>query len=202
MRNISNTWAGAFDGACQPSNPGEMAVGAWLASPDGGQAWQISEYLGRGTSNEAEWTALVRLLEAAAERRAFPLTIIGDSQLVVRQFNREYAVRSGRLSQLAERAWAIARSRKVDVRWVPREQNERADALSAAALNVVVPLRFPPSGLRPIGPALYAAEGTGEYVVDTRRQTCSCPAFQYQKGACKHLIAAFFIEGREMLPAR
>ncbi|MDR3321094.1 MAG: reverse transcriptase-like protein, partial [Synergistaceae bacterium] len=56
---------GYFDGASR-GNPGEAGAGACLVD-DGAVVWECAEYLGVKTNNEAEYTALLRLL---AEVRA------------------------------------------------------------------------------------------------------------------------------------
>lgn len=191
---MSKTWRGAFDGACLPSNPGNMGIGCWLTDPDGGEVWHCSEFLGYGTNNIAEWTALVRLLQSAVERKAFPLKITGDSQLIINQYNGEFAIRNPSFVSLAKRAWSLTKGRKVDILWVPRKQNKRADQLSESALQVIVPVRFPASRLKAVGTSRYIAHGTKDYEVNTTKQTCTCPAFQFNHGPCKHLLTANHIE--------
>ena len=53
------------DGACT-GNPGPMGIGVVLV--DGDQRQEISEYLGMGTNNIAELTAILRALEAVKDR--------------------------------------------------------------------------------------------------------------------------------------
>ncbi len=90
------------------------------------------------TNNVAEYTAAVRALEYLRERGyRGPVEMLGDSQLVVRQFRGEYTVRAAHLLPLFERLQDLARGfERVSFEWVPRELNRRADSLSKEGLHV------------------------------------------------------------------
>lgn len=120
-----------FDGSCVP-NPGAMGIGAVIDGPDGKPLFEISERLeGMGTNNVAEYTALIRALEKALELGMKDLVIRGDSNLVIQQLNGKFRVREPRLRPLLGRVQELAREfHTIDVQWVPRQQNTRADALS------------------------------------------------------------------------
>lgn len=181
-------WQGGFDGAANP-NPGPAAWGAWLDTPLGDPAWSGHGALGHTTNNVAEWQGLLHVLTAAHTFQVRSLQIRGDSQLVIRQFTGEYAVKQPHLHSLADRAHRMARQMTVTVQWVPREQNQRADALSQVDL-AVPPITFDAAALDPLGSGRFVAHGTHDYVVDLTRRTCTCPAFQFRRGLCKHLRAA------------
>lgn len=123
-----------FDGACFP-NPGQMGIGAVIEGESATLA-EISEKLdGHGTNNEAEYTAIIRGLEKAQELGAKDVVIRGDSQLVVQQLLGKFRVREPRLRPLFQRVQELAaKFDTVDIQWVPREENTRADALSTRAL--------------------------------------------------------------------
>jgi len=60
----------------------------------------------------------------------------GDSELVIRQMNGEYQVRAEHLKPYHDWLGQLAKSfRKVGFRWVPREENTIADALSKRAVE-------------------------------------------------------------------
>lgn len=124
-----------FDGACFP-NPGTMGIGAVIDAPDGTVLAEISEKLpGQGTNNVAEYTAIIRGMEKAKEIGVTDLTIRGDSNLVIQQLLGKFRVREPRLRPLLERVTGLAKEFKsIDVKWVPREENKRADALSTKAV--------------------------------------------------------------------
>jgi ribonuclease HI len=123
-----------FDGACR-GNPGPASVGWVLVSGDGIVA-EGGERIGRATNNQAEYAALVRGLEVAADYGFDEVEVRGDSQLIVRQVTGAWDTndpdlreRRVRVRELLERfaEWSISH--------VPREVNERADDLANEALD-------------------------------------------------------------------
>lgn len=134
---LETAWTGWFDGATEPTNPGHRGIGALLISPQG-ERFTISENIGFGTNNEAEYLACIALLEKAVERGAENIIVRGDSMLVINQITGEWGVNSERLDRLATQAKRlISRFRKARISWTPREQNREADALSKQALGVL-----------------------------------------------------------------
>ncbi|HUJ59504.1 MAG TPA: ribonuclease H, partial [Kofleriaceae bacterium] len=63
------------DGACT-GNPGPAGAGVVII--DGNKRTELSEFLGEGTNNIAELTAILRGLERVAERRR-PVIVYSDS---------------------------------------------------------------------------------------------------------------------------
>lgn len=132
---MSDLWKAWFDGATEP-NPGERGIGALLISPDGSERIEISEAIGFGTNNEAEYAALQAVLDYALQRGIDHLAIRGDSQLVIKQVNGEWACKSPNLfGAITAAKRAMRQIPKVQLSWVPREENEEADALSGRALG-------------------------------------------------------------------
>ncbi len=125
---------GYFDGASR-GNPGEAGAGACILDAEGTGVWEHAEYLGKKTNNEAEYTALLRLLEETRKRHIAAIEIRGDSKLVVCQVNREWKINKPHLRTLAERAWTLLDGLNATLSWVPREQNKLADALSNKAID-------------------------------------------------------------------
>ncbi|GAB6280867.1 MAG: hypothetical protein STSR0007_09810 [Thermovirga sp.] len=180
-----------FDGASR-GNPGESAAGACIIDDDGTTAWEDCRALGRGTNNEAEYHALIMLLEEISKRGLKNVTVRGDSRLVVSQVKGEWKVREERLRILADRARSLVRISGATLEWVPREQNILADALSNKALDKgkntkVAP--FPKERLEPVSGGIFVAHGSSDYAVDVPHLSCSCPSFR-SRGKCKHLDAA------------
>jgi ribonuclease HI len=121
------------DGASS-GNPGPSGIGAAIMI--GGRTVQISEHIGVATNNVAEYTALLRGLEEASRLGATELEAYLDSELLVRQINGVYRVKSRGLNPLFMRCKALLGSfRKYSVRHVPREMNELADRLSKQAVK-------------------------------------------------------------------
>jgi ribonuclease HI len=117
-------------------NPGPAAIGVVLAAPDGEVLDELAEPIGVATNNVAEYRALLRGLERAAELGAGEVEIIGDSELVAKQVTGAYKVKHPAMKPLHEQALAgLSRFRGWRIRTVPRAQNARADALVNAALD-------------------------------------------------------------------
>jgi ribonuclease HI len=124
-----------IDGGAR-GNPGVAGAGIVLHC-DGDQLLvEAGYYLGHQTNNVAEYTALLRALEAAKRAGATQLLIYSDSELLVRQINGEYRVRNAALKDLFDDAFGRLRGfEKWEVRHVRREQNSRADELANLAMD-------------------------------------------------------------------
>ncbi|MDO9508981.1 MAG: ribonuclease HI family protein [Thermovirgaceae bacterium] len=187
-----------FDGASR-GNPGESGAGACIINDDGTMAWESCRALGRGTNNEAEYHALIMLLEEISKRGLKRVTVRGDSRLVVLQVNGEWKVREDRLRILADRARALVRESGATLEWVPREQNSMADALSNKALDgeTITKINpFPEERLEHVSDGIFIAHGSSDYAVDISHSSCSCPSFR-SRGKCKHLDAALSFAKKE-----
>lgn len=134
----TKNWRAWFDGAAEPTNPGERGLGALLLGPNGERV-EVSAAIGHGTNNEAEYEALARILEAAIAAGATGLQVFGDSQLVVSQVNGNWKVKSPTLQGYHSRAVHLLHQAKATISWIPREENSAADELSKKALVGVLP---------------------------------------------------------------
>lgn len=123
-------------------NPGPAGIGAVVLDEEGTVVVEISEYIGEQTNNAAEYTALIRALEACKQRfgsalRDMAIEVRMDSELVVRQLTGIYKVKEPALQKkFAE----IAALRLEDVpnivfTHVYRDQNKRADELVNRAID-------------------------------------------------------------------
>jgi ribonuclease HI len=96
----------------------------------------VAEPIGPATNNVAEYRALLRGLERAAQLGATDVEIVGDSELVARQISGAYKVKHPGIRPLYEQAIAaLGRFDRWTIRTVPRADNARADALVNAALD-------------------------------------------------------------------
>ncbi len=130
----STPWRGWFDGSAHP-NPGRCGIGALLLGPNG-ERITVSRAAGYGNSSEAEYLALIALLEAAIAAGARELTLYGDSQVVINDVTGCAARGAKSLAQMRLQAQSlIAELGAVAVRWIPRHKNGQADALSQEALS-------------------------------------------------------------------
>jgi ribonuclease HI len=136
-----------FDGLCgaprpgAPSNPGGVACGGWYIAPHAAlPAAPIAGFAfyavgADATNNVAEYRAAIDALKALAEigwNGAVELR--GDSQLIIRQANGEWACKAQHLRILcAELRADMKQFESCVLIWVPRTQNEIADRLSRKA---------------------------------------------------------------------
>ncbi len=126
-------WRAWFDGSAHP-NPGRCGVGALLTGP-GGERIEISRPAGYGNSSEAEYQALIALLDAAVQAGARGLTVYGDSQVVINDVGAALDGQAPALAELRAKAVAlVAQLEDVTLRWIPRHKNPEADALSQRAV--------------------------------------------------------------------
>jgi ribonuclease HI len=122
------------DGAAR-GNPGPAAC-AFVIERPGQPAVEHTEKLGTATNNVAEYTALIRALERAAELGLRRLAINSDSELMVKQFSGEYSVKNPDLKELYDEARTLARRfDAVTLSHVRRAANRRADELCNAILD-------------------------------------------------------------------
>lgn len=116
-------------------NPGPAAIGVVL-EVEGQQPHRIGETIGEATNNVAEYRALIRGMEEAKRHGVTELECRLDSELVVKQLNREYKVRNNTLAPLFVRVWNAAQGfRSIRFTAVSRAANRTADRLVNDALE-------------------------------------------------------------------
>jgi probable phosphoglycerate mutase len=124
-----------IDGASR-GNPGPAAYAVVVESSDGSKLAGFSGYLGRATNNFAEYQALLAALEYALSKHYLRVHVQTDSELLARQIEGVYKVKSPGLKPLQEHArQMIARLESFSIQHVPREQNYEADQLANQALD-------------------------------------------------------------------
>ncbi|MBN2181849.1 MAG: phosphoribosylglycinamide formyltransferase [Sedimentisphaerales bacterium] len=118
-------------------NPGPAAAAYCIKNPDGSVSEAKAFFLGRATNNVAEYTALVKALEAAHQTGTKQLTVFSDSELLVRQINGQYKVKSELIKPLFQKACDILEQfDQWKIRHVLREKNKDADRLVNKALDL------------------------------------------------------------------
>jgi ribonuclease HI len=131
----ANVYVANIDGAAR-GNPGPASYAVVVRAPDGSTQFRIGKYLGRATNNVAEYYALVGALDYAQSQNISRLAVRSDSELLVRQMQGRYKVKSLDLKPLHERAQKMARAlAHFEIMHVPREQNSEADELANLALD-------------------------------------------------------------------
>jgi ribonuclease HI len=121
------------DGACS-GNPGPAGLGVVLV--DGDRRVEISEYLGVGTNNIAELTAVLRALAEPPVDR--PMVIHTDSQYTIGVVQKGWKAKANQ-ALVAELRAAVAARSNARLEYVPGHAgvilNERADALAREAVH-------------------------------------------------------------------
>lgn len=147
-----------FDGACEPKNPGGVATAGWCIAFRGQELWRDARFVCEGdgaTNNVAEYHALGHALRWCDDnlpmlkaRGINSLIVCGDSKLVIEQTIGRWSCNKEHLARLRERCKRLIESVEragvsVNLQWVPREENVRADALSREAYEKHTLEKFP-----------------------------------------------------------
>jgi ribonuclease HI len=123
------------DGACH-GNPGPMGIGVVIL--DRGQRREVSEYLGEGTNNIAELTAILRALELIAPAdRERPVLVHSDSAYALGLLSKGWKPKKNieLVEQLKREASGFPRLRAIKVAGhAGVSENERCDQLANAAV--------------------------------------------------------------------
>jgi ribonuclease HI len=96
------------------------------------------------TNNVCEYEALVLGLEAARKMNIKNLEVYGDAELIVKQINRQYQAKHPRLRSYRNCAWDLIEFffSSVNVHYIPRAENLKADSLAKAASTFAPPTAF------------------------------------------------------------
>jgi phosphoribosylglycinamide formyltransferase-1 len=125
-----------IDGASR-GNPGPAAAGFILTDPAGKQIQAKSFFLGHATNNVAEYTSIVKALEAIKQLGVKQIIVYSDSELLVKQLNGEYRLKSEQIKPLFRQATdLLSEFENWKVQHIPREKNKEADKLVNQALNL------------------------------------------------------------------
>ena len=124
-----------FTDGCCLGNPGPMGIGVVIYR-DGIRVEELDEYIGNGTNNVAEYTAVIRALEIVHEMGDKSVHLKSDSLLLVKQLNNEYKVKDAKLKPLKERVGDLCHGLEVHFEHIPREKNSEADKLSKEAADI------------------------------------------------------------------
>jgi len=117
-------------------NPGPAAIGVVIINADGDVVYEFGATIGTATNNVAEYRALIRGLEQAAQLGADVVQVRMDSELLVRQMSGVYRIKNPKLMPLAIKARSLINSfDRCDLQHIPRKQNAHADKLANQAMD-------------------------------------------------------------------
>jgi ribonuclease HI len=130
MKLIINT-----DGLSK-GNPGTAAIGATIKDERGKMLATISKRIGITTNNVAEYKALIAALQQAKKMGGTQVEIRADSELMIRQLNGRYKIKSEGLKPLyIEATQLLMKFEIVSLKHIPRELNAQADKLANDAVR-------------------------------------------------------------------
>jgi len=135
QRSASHTIKANIDGGAR-GNPGPSAYGVIVRDAKGEIIAELSDYLGIQTNNYAEYSGLLAALDFAVREKHLSLKVLSDSELLVRQMQGRYKVKSPGLIDLYDRARALVRKLEhFSIDHVLRQYNKEADALVNQVLD-------------------------------------------------------------------
>lgn len=118
-------------------NPGPAGIGVVILDAKKKKLKEIYKYIGEATNNVAEYSALIAGLEEAARIGSDEVTLYMDSELIAKQLNGEYKVKSEDMKPLFEKALEILKAFKsFEVIHIERSKNKEADKLVNKAINL------------------------------------------------------------------
>src|SRR5271168_617912 len=135
QKNVTPAHRANSDGAAR-GNPGPASYGVVIRDGSGELVAKLKKYIGRMTNNVAEYYGLIAAFDYAQSHNIRALRVESDSELMVKQMQGQYKVKSEDLKPLFERAKKMSMGfESFHIDHVYREQNREADALANEALD-------------------------------------------------------------------
>jgi ribonuclease HI len=129
-------WINAHCDGGARGNPGPAGYGAQIVDDSGAVIAELSEFLGFKTNNFAEYSGLLGCLNYAIEHNHPRLRVVSDSELMVKQIQGKYQVKSPDLKPLFEEAKRrIAKLDGFQISHALRAKNKEADRLANEAMD-------------------------------------------------------------------
>ncbi len=120
-------------------NPGPAGIGVVAYDEEKNIVFEISEYIGETTNNQAEYRALLAGIKKAKEIGAEVIDFYLDSELVVKQLNKEYKVKNKDLAPLFVKIYNLSLGfKKITFTHVRRDMNKEADRLANLAMDRLI----------------------------------------------------------------
>lgn len=127
-----------IDGASK-GNPGPSGIGVVICR-DSQTIKNISSFIGNTTNNVAEYTALIYGLQEALMLNAQSIKINTDSQLLYRQINKVYKIKSPNILGLYNQvSHLMSAFKEVSINYISRKENRGADKLANQAIREASP---------------------------------------------------------------
>ena len=118
-------------------NPGPSGSGAVVIDETTGLVLrEISMFIGIATNNVAEYSALkAALVEVRKINPSAKIDVRMDSKLVIEQMSGRWKIKHPDMRALAMDVQSLAAGLDISYKWIPREENHRADALANRAMD-------------------------------------------------------------------
>ena len=130
-------------------NPGPAGYGALIQDQNGAVIAELSEFLGLRTNNYAEYSGLLGCLQYALDHNHRRLKVVSDSELMVKQIQGKYQVKSPDLKPLFEEAKRrIAKLDGFEISHALRHKNKDADRLANEAMDRGMKRPGPPAPVK------------------------------------------------------
>lgn len=125
-------------------NPGPAGIGVYITDNEDKVLKEVSEFLGNGTNNFAEYQAVMVALQTLRKHygkrtKEMEFEVRMDSELVQKQLNNEYQIKEpGLVPQFIEiHNMRVSSFPNITFTHVRREQNKEADRLANEAMDSV-----------------------------------------------------------------
>jgi ribonuclease HI len=123
-----------FDGASR-GNPGKASYGYVIKDEQQEIVSKGCGYIGNETNNVAEYLGIIRGMENALDNDFKKLHVYGDSNLIIKQLNKEYKTNS-KLKPYFEKGYELLKKfDEIKLEHVKRDKNKEADYMANKALN-------------------------------------------------------------------
>ena len=134
--STANDWISAHCDGGARGNPGPAGYGALIQNSKGEVIAELSEFLGLRTNNFAEYSGLLGCLQYALDHGHPRLRVVSDSELMVKQIQGKYQVKSPDLKPLYDEAKRrIAKLEGFEISHALRHKNKDADRLANEAMD-------------------------------------------------------------------
>jgi ribonuclease HI len=135
-RTQQSGWINAHCDGGARGNPGPSGYGALIQDDEGMVLAELSEFLGMRTNNYAEYSGLLGCLQYALDHHHPRLRVVSDSELMVKQIQGKYQVKSPDLKPLYDEAKRrIAKLEGFEISHALRHKNKDADRLANEAMD-------------------------------------------------------------------
>ena len=134
---MSETYQIFSDGGAR-GNPGPSAIGVLICDSAGATVKDYGQVIGKATNNVAEYSAVICGLQMARDLKIDNIEYFVDSELVCKQINGEYRVKTPHIRDLYLKAKQLAgKFKKIQFTHVRRthEKIQHVDALVNKALD-------------------------------------------------------------------